>query len=30
MLVNARVKEAQNGTLEIQVDSNTAINVLKP
>jgi len=30
MLVNARVKEAQNGTLEIQVDSNTAINILKP
>lgn len=30
MLVNARVKEAQNGALEIHVDSNTAINVLKP
>ncbi len=30
MLVNARVKEAQNGALEIQVDSNTAINVFKP
>jgi ssDNA-binding replication factor A large subunit len=30
IFVNARVKEAQNGTLEIHVDSNTAINVLKP
>jgi ssDNA-binding replication factor A large subunit len=29
LLVNARVKEAQNGFLEIHVDSNTCVNVLK-
>jgi ssDNA-binding replication factor A large subunit len=29
MLVNARAKEAQNGALELHVDSNTAISMLK-
>jgi ssDNA-binding replication factor A large subunit len=29
LLVNARVKEAQNGGLEVHIDSNTAINILK-
>lgn len=28
MLVNARVKEGQNGVLEVHVDSNTAVSIL--
>jgi ssDNA-binding replication factor A large subunit len=29
LIVNARVKEAQNSVIEVHVDSNTAVNVLK-
>jgi ssDNA-binding replication factor A large subunit len=29
MLVNARVKEGQNGVLEVHVDSNTAVSILR-
>jgi hypothetical protein len=28
-LVNARVKEAQNGGLEVHVDSNTAVEIIE-
>jgi len=29
IIVNARVKESQNGVLEVHVDSNTAVNILR-